>query len=107
MIFRMSVELNKHISYRPIKKKIKNKNYCVTSSASDSASSISTVLYLCMKIHPDEDVSRFKYTIVDYEMLDANEKYFVSTYLTDFNYRHLMSKIKINKSAIADVGDFP
>jgi len=40
-------------------------------------------------------------------MLDANENYFVSTYLTDFNYRHPMSKIKINKSAIADVGDFP
>jgi len=39
-------------------------------------------------------------------MLDANENYFVSTYLTDFNYRHPMSKIKINKSAIADVGDF-
>jgi len=38
-------------------------------------------------------------------MLDEN--YFVSTNLTDFNYRHLMSKIKINKSAIADVGDFP
>jgi len=38
-------------------------------------------------------------------MLDANENYFVNTYLTDFNYRHLM--IKINKSAIADVGDFP
>jgi len=40
-------------------------------------------------------------------MLDANENYFVSTYLTNFNHRHLMSKIKINKSAIADVGDFP
>jgi len=34
-------------------------------------------------------------------MLDANENYLVSTYLTDFNYRHLMSRIKINKSAIA------
>jgi len=41
------------------------------------------------------------------EMLDANEKYFVSSYLTDFNYRHLMSKIKINKSVIADVSEFP
>jgi len=40
-------------------------------------------------------------------MLDANENYFVSTCLTDFNYRHLMFKIKINKSAIADVSDFP
>jgi len=40
-------------------------------------------------------------------MLDANENYFVSTYLTDFNYRHLMSWIKMNKSAIADVGNFP
>jgi len=40
-------------------------------------------------------------------MLDANENYFVSTYLKDFNYRHLMSKIKMNKSAIAVVGDFP
>jgi len=40
-------------------------------------------------------------------MLDANEHYFVSTYLTDFNYRHPMSKIKMNKSVIADVGDFP
>jgi len=40
-------------------------------------------------------------------MLDANEKYFVRTYLTDFNYGHLMSKIKMNKSAFADVGDFP
>jgi len=40
-------------------------------------------------------------------MLDANENYFESTYLADFNYRHLMSKIKINKLAIADVGDFP
>jgi len=40
-------------------------------------------------------------------MLDANENYFVSTYPIDFNYQHLMSKIKINKSAIADVGDFP
>jgi len=28
-------------------------------------------------------------------MLDANENYFVSTYLTNFNYRHLMSKIKL------------
>jgi len=40
-------------------------------------------------------------------MLDANENYVVSTHLTDFNYRHLMSKLKMNKSAIADVGDFP
>jgi len=40
-------------------------------------------------------------------MLDANENYFVSTHLTDFNYRHLLSKIKINKSAIDNVGDFP
>jgi len=39
-------------------------------------------------------------------MLDANKNYFVRTYLTDLNYRHLMSKIKINKSAISDVGDF-
>jgi len=39
-------------------------------------------------------------------MLDANENCFVSTYLTDFNYRHLISKIKMNKSVIADVGDF-
>jgi len=38
----------------------------------------------------------------DSDMLYANENCFVSTYLTDFNYRHLMSKIKINKSAIAD-----
>jgi len=30
-------------------------------------------------------------------MPDANENYFVSTYLTYFNYRHLISKIKINK----------
>jgi len=41
------------------------------------------------------------------DMLDVNEHYFVSTYLTDINYRHLMSMIKMNKSAIADVGDFP
>jgi len=61
MDFRIYVELNKHISYRPIKKKIKNKKSCVNSSASDSASSRSTVLYLCMDIHTDEDVSRFKY----------------------------------------------
>jgi len=40
-------------------------------------------------------------------MLDANENYFESTYLTDYIYRHLMSEIKMNKSAIADVGDFP
>jgi len=40
-------------------------------------------------------------------MLDANENYFVSTYLTDFNYRHLMSKTKMNESVNADVGDFP
>jgi len=35
---------------------------------------------------------------IDSDMLDANENYFVSTYmyLTDFNYHHLMSKIKIN-----------
>jgi len=40
-------------------------------------------------------------------MLDANENYFVRKCLIDFNYRHLMSKIRMNKSAIADVGDFP
>jgi len=57
-----------------------------------------------MNTHTD-DVSRFKKKI-DSDMLEANENYFVSIYLTDFNYRHLMSKIKINKSAIADVGDF-
>jgi len=34
---------------------------------------------------------------IDSDMLDANENDFVNTYLTDFNYRHLMSKIKINK----------
>jgi len=44
---------------------------------------------------------------MDSDMLVANENYFVSTYLTDFNYRHLISKIKMIKSAIADVGDFP
>jgi len=37
--------------------------------------------------------------------MQAITNYFVSTYLTDFNYRHLMSNIKINKSAIADVSD--
>jgi len=58
-----------------------------------------------MNIHTDEDVSRFKQIYSD--MLDANENYFVSTYLIDFNYRHLISKIKMNKSSIADVGDFP
>jgi len=40
-------------------------------------------------------------------MLDASENYFMSTHLTDFNYRHQMSKLKMNKSAIADVGYFP
>jgi len=35
-------------------------------------------------------------------MLDANKNYFVSTYLIDFSYRHLMSKLKMNKSAFAD-----
>jgi len=69
-------------------------------SSADNASS--SIKY--MNIHTD-DVSRFKK--IDSNMLDANENYFVSTYLSDFNYRHLMSKIKINKSAIADVGDFP
>jgi len=54
-----------------------------------------------MNIHTDEDVSRFKK--IDSDMLDANENYFLSTYFNDFNYRHLMSKIKMNKSAIADV----
>jgi len=44
---------------------------------------------------------------LDSDMLDANEKYFVSTRLTDFNYRHLLSKLKMNKSVIADMGDFP
>jgi len=44
---------------------------------------------------------------IDSDMPGANENYFVSTYLTDFNYRHLMSKITINKSAFADVCDFP
>jgi len=57
-----------------------------------------------MNIHTDY-VSRFKK--IDSNMLDANENYFVRTYLTDFNYQHLMSKIKINKSVISDVGDFP
>jgi len=54
--------------------------------------------------YTDEDDSRLK---LYSDMLDANENYFVSTYLTDFNYRHLMSKIKMNKSAIADVVEFP
>jgi len=31
---------------------------------------------------------------IDSDMLDANENYFVSTYLIDFNYRHLMVKNK-------------
>jgi len=68
MAFRMYVELNKQISYRPI-----------------------------------------KYLNIDSNMLDANKNCFVSTYLTYYNYRHLMSNIKMNasKSAIVDAGDCP
>jgi len=52
----MYVELNKHISY--IKKKTDKKSR-VISSASDRASS--AVLYKCMNIYTDEDVSRYNY----------------------------------------------
>jgi len=43
---------------------------------------------------------------IDSDMLDANENYFVSTCHTDFIYRQLLSKIKMNKSVIVDAGDF-
>jgi len=43
-------------------------------------------------------------------MLDVNENYFVSTYITDFNSLEMISEsdvnAQMNKSAIADVGDF-
>jgi len=42
-------------------------------------------------------------------MLNANENYFESTYITDFNSLELMSSsdvnAQMNKSTIADVGD--
>jgi len=44
-------------------------------------------------------------------VLDVNENYFVSTYMTDFNSLEMISasdvKAQMNKSAVADVGDFP
>jgi len=44
-------------------------------------------------------------------VLDENENYFVSTYITDFNSLEIISESDINaqmnKSAIVDVGDFP
>jgi len=30
---------------------------------------------------------------IDSDMLDANENYFVSTYLSDFNYRHQLTRV--------------
>jgi len=48
---------------------------------------------------------------IDSDMLDAKENYFVSTYITDFNSLEMISacdvNAQMNKSAIADVGDFP
>jgi len=61
MAFRMYVELNKHISYRPIKKEKKKITNPVSRRLRSTALAVSTVLYLCMNIHTDDDVSRFKY----------------------------------------------
>jgi len=48
---------------------------------------------------------------IDSDMLNANENYFVSIFITDFNSFGVISasdvNSQMNKSAITDVGDFP
>jgi len=58
--------------------------------------------------YTDEEISDLN---IDSDMLGANENYFVSTYISDFNSLEMISasdvNARMNKSAFADVGDFP
>jgi len=67
MSFRMYVELNKNIS-------------CIKKTSPASDSSTEHVPYKCMNIL----TKMFQDLNIDSDMLDANEHYFVSTYISDF-----------------------
>jgi len=57
-----------------------------------------------MHVYTEENVLN-----IDSDILDTNENYFVSTNITDFISLEIISAsdVKMTKSAIADVGDFP